>query len=211
MDRTLEDTFFIAFTTRAFATGIPTGIAGGAVISVYENNSTTQITAGVSLQANLDSVTGFNVVTIIATAANGFEAGKDYNLVITTGTVDGVSVVGEVIGTFSLSLSAAAKDLANATDGLGAIKADTAAILVDTDATLPAQISAIFTQQMTEAYAMDGVAPTPAQALFMIQQILGDFTIIGTTISVKQIDGSTEAATYTLDDATNPTSLTRAT
>jgi hypothetical protein len=66
-------------------------------------------------------VTGLNLLTIVATGANGFEAGKDYNLVITTGTVSTVSVVGEVIGTFSLSRSAAAVDLANTTDGLTAL------------------------------------------------------------------------------------------
>ena len=69
----------------------------------------------------------------------------------------------------------------------------------------------VLTVQMTEAYAADGVTPTVAQSLFMIQQLLGDFSISGTTLTVKEIDGVTPAATYTLSDATNPTSLTRAT
>jgi len=132
-DRTLEDTFYKMFTTRAFATGIPTVLAGSPVVSAYEDGSTTQITAGITLGVSHDSVVGLNLLTIAATEANGYEKGKDYNLVITTGTVGGVSVVGEVVGSFSLGLSAAAVDLANATDGLGAIKTDTAAILIDTD------------------------------------------------------------------------------
>jgi len=90
---------------------------------------------------------------------------------------------------------------------------------VDPDATsgyamLPDHIylpSDILTTQMIEAYAADGVAPTLAQALLMIQQLLGDFSISGTTLTVKEIDGTTPAATYTLNHATNPTSLTRAT
>ncbi|MCH8134461.1 MAG: hypothetical protein IIB77_00610, partial [Proteobacteria bacterium] len=49
-----------------------------------------------------------------------------------------------------------------------------------------------------------------AQALMMIQQLLGDFSISGTLLTVNKVDGAAEAATYTLDDATNPTSLTRA-
>ena len=93
------------------------------------------------------------------------------------------------------------------------------AIFVDTGTTLPALISAlndvsvsdILTTQMTEAYAADGTAPTLAQALFLIQQSLGDFAISGTTITVKKLDGSTTAATYTLDDGTSPTSRTRST
>lgn len=132
-DRTVGDTFYIAFTTRAFATGIPTVLAGTPVISAYEDASLTQITAGLTLGVDHDSVVGLNMITIVATGGNGYETGKDYQLVITTGTVGGVSVVGEVIGQFSLGLSAAAVDLANGTDGLGALKTDTAAILVDTN------------------------------------------------------------------------------
>ena len=64
---------------------------------------------------------------------------------------------------------------------------------------------------MTENYSADGTAPTLTQALMLIQQQLGDFAINGTTISVKKLDGTTEAATFTLDDDANPTSSTRAT
>lgn len=106
MDRTLESTFYLRFTTRAFATGIPGTLGGTPVISAYEDNSITQITAGITLGVDHDSVTGLNLLTIVATAANGFEAGKDYDLVITTGTVGSVSVVGEVVGHFSLGLDA---------------------------------------------------------------------------------------------------------
>jgi hypothetical protein len=71
--------------------------------------------------------------------------------------------------------------------------------------------AAVLTTQMTQAYAADGVAPTLAQAIFLIQQILGDFSISGTTLTIKQLDGTTTAATFTLNDASSPTSLTRAT
>jgi hypothetical protein len=84
------------------------------------------------------------------------------------------------------------------------------------DATLAAiaalndvSVADILTTQMTEAYAADGSAPTLAQSLFLIQQYLGDFTISGTTLTVKKIDGSTTAATFTLNDGTNPTGVTR--
>jgi len=42
-------------------------------------------------------------------------------------------------------------------------------------------------------------------------QRLTEFAISGTTITVKKLDGSTSAYTLTTDDATNPTSSTRAT
>lgn len=131
-DYTVGDTVHFMFTTRRFSTGAPFALAGTPAVSAYENEGTTQITAGITLGVDHDGVTGLNLVTVVASGANGFEAGKDYHLVITAGTVDSVSVVGEVVGRFTLSRSAAAVDLANGTDGLGAIKAETALILADT-------------------------------------------------------------------------------
>ncbi len=64
---------------------------------------------------------------------------------------------------------------------------------------------------MTESYSTDGAAPTLAQAQFLTMQRLYDFAISGTTITVKRIDGSTTAATITIDSATTPTSSARAT
>lgn len=72
-------------------------------------------------------------------------------------------------------------------------------------------ITAILTTAMTEAYAADGAAPTLAQALFLIQQALTEFSVSGTTMTIKKLDGSTSAGTLTLSDATTPTSITRAT
>lgn len=131
-DITLGITFYHKFTTRAFATGIPGTLGGTPVVSAYEDANVTQITAGITLTVDFDSVTGLNHLAIVATSGNGFENGKSYFLVITTGTVDSVSVVGEVVGEFTVGQSAAAVDLANGTDGLGAIKGDTSAVLVDT-------------------------------------------------------------------------------
>jgi hypothetical protein len=85
------------------------------------------------------------------------------------------------------------------------------AVDVVTDVTNQVTVSDILTTQMTESYAADGVAPTMAQALFLIQQTIGDFSIAGTTITAKRLNGSTTAATYTLDDGTDPTSRTRTT
>jgi hypothetical protein len=105
-DYTVGDTIHFMFTTRQFATGAPFTLAGTPVISAYENEGLTQITAGITLGVDHDSVTGLNLITVVASGANGFEAGKDYHLVITTGTVDSVSVVGEVVGRFTLERSA---------------------------------------------------------------------------------------------------------
>lgn len=72
----------------------------------------------------------------------------------------------------------------------------------------PAQI---LTTALTEAYAADGAAPTLAQAIFAIQQFLQERAVAGTTLTVNKLDGSTAAMTFTLGDATDPTTITRAT
>ena len=102
-DITLGDTLDIKFTTRRFSTGVPYTLAGSPVISAYVGNSVTQITAGITLTVDFDGVTGLNNVRIVATVANGFAAATNVALVITVGTVDSVSVVGENIGAFSIN------------------------------------------------------------------------------------------------------------
>lgn len=132
-DITLEDTFKFDFTTRAFATGIPTALAGTPVLKVHEEGNDTFITAGVTVDVSVGStpVVGLNEGAVVATAANGYENGKSYAVFISTGTVGGVSVVGEVVERFTIGASAAAVDLANATDGLGALKAVLDAVAAD--------------------------------------------------------------------------------
>jgi hypothetical protein len=68
----------------------------------------------------------------------------------------------------------------------------------------------VTTEALTEAYAADGAAGTLAQMLYLMQQGLVEFSVSGTTITIKKLDGSTTAATCTMDSATAPTSRTRA-
>lgn len=70
---------------------------------------------------------------------------------------------------------------------------------------------ALFTQALTESYAADGAAPTVTQVLMLIQQALTEFSISGSTTTIKKLDGSTSAATLTLNSSSNPTAVTRAT
>lgn len=159
-DITLEDTIYLNFTTRSFSTGVPTVLSGSPALSVLESNNATPITSGVSLQTDRASVVGLNQATIVATAANGYEAGKSYSVYISAGTVGGVSVIGEVVGQFTIQAAAAftrigapsgasiAADLLaidNLVDGLestigtpagASVSADIAAMKVDTAAIL---------------------------------------------------------------------------
>ncbi len=74
------------------------------------------------------------------------------------------------------------------------------------------QVDTAFTTQMADSVPSDGTISTREQALYAVLQLLTDFSISGTTMTVKKVDGSTTLMTLTLaPDGTDPTSLTRAT
>ena len=137
-DFTLGDTLDFKFSTVG-TTGAPTTLAGSPVISAYVGNSTTQITAGITLTVDFDAVTGLHNCRVVASAGNGYAAQTNVDLVITTGTVGGTSVVGYVVGSFSIEnrstqLLATAANLATLA---GYVDTEVAAIKTVTDALSP--------------------------------------------------------------------------
>lgn len=71
--------------------------------------------------------------------------------------------------------------------------------------------TAVLTTAMTESYGTDGGTVTLAQGIYELLAFLQERSAAGTTLTVKKRDGSTTAYTLTLGDATDPTSITRAT
>lgn len=65
------------------------------------------------------------------------------------------------------------------------------------------------TVAMTESYAANGVAPTPIEALYGVQQTLQMFGISGTSLTVKKLNNADTAFVVTLNDATSPTGAAR--
>ena len=72
-DYQLDATIYLPFTTRAFATGIPTALVSGAV-DIYEDVTATPIITGETLAVSLNSVAGFNMITVTATSGSWFGA-----------------------------------------------------------------------------------------------------------------------------------------
>ena len=69
----------------------------------------------------------------------------------------------------------------------------------------------MWTGTLTESYAADGAAITPAQGIHMIWSDLRSPQQVSTTWSDFRLDNTTAAMTFTLDNATTPTKKTRAT
>lgn len=140
-DRVLGSTVTFQFTTAV--NGIPTALAGSPAISVYGSNSSTPITAGVSFTGSYNSTTGLNNVAVVASTANGFAAGIDYSVVITTGTLSGISMIGYQVGTFSIALATTVsnKKKNTASNGFEFLMTDSTTHQPKTGLTITSQVS----------------------------------------------------------------------
>lgn len=103
-DFTLGSTFNLKFTT--IDAGIPTSVSG-AFVAAYPDNSSTEITAGLVFSSDFDSRVGLNNVQVVATSGNGYVTGSNYDIVAISGTVGGKSLVGYVVGSFSIQARSA--------------------------------------------------------------------------------------------------------
>lgn len=127
------DTIDLKFQTLNVS-AVPTTLSGTPGVSVYKSNSTTESTSGITLTVDFDSRTGLNHVRI-ATASDGtfYAEGNDFDVVITAGTVNSVSVVGQVVASFSLANRSALRPATKARNAVvnadGTVQSDMQEIL----------------------------------------------------------------------------------
>jgi hypothetical protein len=100
-DRAEDSILDFTFSTRNVSAE-PASLAGTPAVSVYKGNGTTESTAGITLTTDFDAVTGLNHVRVDTSADAFYAVGNNYSVVITTGTVNSVSVVGTTLATFSI-------------------------------------------------------------------------------------------------------------
>lgn len=100
----LGSTFYFDFASRAYATGVPTILAGTPVLKAFELDAAQgSLLVGITWAARTEaSLTMINTGAVVATTANGYDAGKTYSVYITTGTVSGVSAIGEKVYEFRI-------------------------------------------------------------------------------------------------------------
>jgi hypothetical protein len=79
------------------------------------------------------------------------------------------------------------------------------------DAEVQSEVQDALDGTLADAIPADGTRPSISSALYMLTQFLLERSVSSTTVTVKKPDGSTTLFTLTLDDATTPTSITRAT
>lgn len=189
-------------------------VAAGAVASVTGNvggNVTGSVGSVVgavgSVTGSVGSVTGNvggNVVGSVANVTGGINTAAG-----TITTLDGLDTAQDSQHGTTQAAIAGLNDL-DSTAVQSAAAAALTAYDPPTKAEVDTAVAGLLTTQMAESYNADGTAPTLAQSLFVVMQRLTESSISGTSVTVKRLDGSTTAYTLTLNDATTPTSSTRA-
>jgi len=110
-DRAAGATIRCWFTTED-ATGAPITLAGSPAARVYVGSSTTELSAGVTLTVDVDARTGLHRVDVDTSADAGYANGIDYAIVLTAGTVSGITVAPKVIAVGHLGTAAPVKSIA---------------------------------------------------------------------------------------------------
>lgn len=156
---------------------------------------------------SVDVTNGDGGGTAVGIVANG--AGGTGLLVSGTASDITADITGNLSGSIG---SVDTGGIAAASFSAGAI--DAAAIAADAigaSELAAGAVDEILNDALTDSVPADGALPTVRQSLYMIWQFLSERSVAGTTVTVRKADGTTALMTFTLDDGTNPTSITRAT
>lgn len=200
LDSALElDGGVYRFTSNALETA-PTASDAGLLSGTADSGTTTTMVDAALTQADADYWRGNLIEFTSGSIAGqvrlitGFNPATD-TVTFTPAVTQAVSTNGYKIHKFGAAL-------------LAGITHTGAVIPTVTDLTNKA---ALFQASVPEAYPTDGADAAVIELLWFIKQFLSEFTISGTAYTTKRKDKTTTAATHTLNDATSPTSITRAT
>jgi len=197
------------------------------IIAVKADTAAILTDTGTTLEADLDAI-----IAAVITNAAGVDIAADIIAV----KADTAAILTDTGTTLEADLDAIIAAVITNAAGVDiaadiiAVKAETASILTDTaeigaagagltavpwnatwDAEVQSEVDDALDTIVADSVPADGTRPTFEQALYMIWQFLAERSVSGTTVTVKKADGSTGLMTFTLNDATTPTSITRAT
>lgn len=215
-----EAVYDAMFGTTALATA--TNITAGTITTVTNLTNLPSIpanwltAAGIAAGA-LDGKGNWNIgktgYTLTPTTGLGDQTANITGTITTATNLTNAPTNGDFTATMKTSIgtAVAASAVASVTGNVGGNVAGSVASVTDKTgfALTSAYDFAKGTTAMTEAYAANGVAPTPVQAIFAIHQYLMQFGITTTSYNVKKLDNTTAAFTVTLDDATTPSAAAR--
>lgn len=174
--------------------------------AVWDEDATAHQTGGTFGQAIGDPVADTNTIfKAVVTDATGATVGVDAAAILADTGTDGVVVA-------SHTAAAKAEIEAEVDDALGSGTGTALTAIpwnASWDAEVQSEVQDALDATLADSVPSDGTRPSMAQAAYAIYQFLTERAVSGTTMTVKKVDGSTTLMTFTLNDATSPTSITR--
>jgi hypothetical protein len=198
-------------------------IGASVLLSAGSGTGQLDVTSGV-VKSNLSQILGTALTETAGQLAGGFK--KFFNIGSPASTMDALTLVatatnltnaptaGDFTATMKTSIgtAVAASAVASVTGNVGGnVTGSVGSLATQAKADVNAEVvDALTVDVIADAIPADGSRPTIAQALYMLTQFMVERAVSSTTVTVKKPDGSTTLFTLTLDDATSPTSITRA-
>ena len=198
-----------AITAAKVAADVTAEIADG----VWDEDATGHQTLGTFGQAIGDPVADTTTIyQSVVTDAAGTNIAVD--IIAIEGQTDDIGVAGAGLTAIPWNAAWDAEVESEVDDALGA-GTGTALTAIPWNASWDAEVQSEVTDALevalSDSVPADGALPSLKQAVYMVAQFLMERSLSGTTLSVRKVDGSTALMTFTLNDATEPTSITRAT
>jgi hypothetical protein len=111
------------------------------------------------------------------------------------------------------TVAANLSDIEAQTDDIGTAGAGLTAVPWNAawDAEVQSEVTDALEVAISDSIPADGTIPSVKQALYMLTQFMLERNVASTTVTVRKADGATSLFTLTLNDATTPTNITRAT
>lgn len=194
-------------------------IESDAGVSRFTENSLEQAPSGTGASAATiaDAVWNEAAADHVAAGSFGVQAGTDIDAILAdTNELQTDDIPSAISGLNDPTAVTIRTEIDSNSTQLAAIVTDTNELQTDDIPTLIGALNNIavtdITQrQIPDSVPADGTLPTIEQAIYMIVQRLYEAVVVDTTMTVRKVDGSTTLLTLTLDDPTDPTSITRAT
>lgn len=175
------------------------GLSAAAVQAVWDAATSALTTAGSIGKLLVDKID--TVLSTLATASSTTASSIRAALGLASANLDTQIAALPSASAVRVEMDANSTKLANL-DAAISTRATPAQVLT--------QVQTANTTAVAESYAANGQNATPAQLLYMIYAMLANKDISSTTLTARKVDGTTAAMTFTLDSATSPTSVTRA-
>ena len=204
--------------------GAPAGASVSADIASIKTDTGTTIPGRLPaalVGGRMDAYVGAMAANVLDSSALATSAVAEIQTGLSTLDAAGVrTALGLASANLDTQLGALATAAALSSVALSSVASTASAIKLQTDnlpadpadqSAVEAAIAASLTTSLAESYRTAGATGSVAQLLYELVAHAGEAVISGTTKTINKLDHVTPAATFTLDDATNPSSITRAT